>query len=1130
MDISSLDTDMPLPETTPQVSRIRRTYNQWAANETLEDFALRFTARRARRWTYGRVANTALGSISFLALEAIGGAITLTYGFSHAVTAILAVGLILFLTGLPIAYYAAKTSVDIDLLTRGAGFGYIGSTVTSLVYAAFTFLFFALEAAILSQALELFFGVPLTLGYLLNALIVLPLVTHGFSRIGEFQRWTQPIWIVLQIAPFIGLIWIGIDLPDWTGFVGRLSPPDGGFDPGLWAAASGVLLALMAQIGEQVDVLRFLPEPKTRRDRRAWWFAVISAGPGWAVIGTLKMLAGSLLAVLLLGQGASTEEAIDPARMYLAAWTGVTSHETAVILTVVFVLLAQVKINVTNAYAGSIAWSNFFSRLTHTHPGRVVWLFLNVGIAVLLMEFGVYGTLEHTLGLYAHVAVAWIGAITADLVINKYLRLSPRGVEFRRAHLFDINPVGVGATILATLLSLMAYLEVFGESVAAYSGLIALGVSIVVAPLIAVATRGQFYIAREPEPIVSHDEQTCDICENAFDPEDMTQCPFHRGNICSLCCGLETRCGDLCRPNGAISAQLDRLFGDILPARLSVLARSRYSTFLGIAFCFIGIVALVLLLARNHADPDNPDIDRTLYMVFGLMVVITGVAAWLLTLAKESREVANQERERETSRLQAEIRAHMRTDAELQRAKDLAVAANEAKSRYVAGISHELRTPLSAILGYAQLLENDPIIPASSQPAVRVMRRSSEHLADLIEGLLDISKIEAGKLEIVRAETRFRELVEQMSAIFRMQAQAKGLRFQYDTSGVLPARVYADEKRLRQILTNLLSNAVRYTERGHVRFEVKFRNDIATFTVEDTGRGIPEKEQERIFLPFERIEDPTAPIPGTGLGLTISKLLTEILGGELTLSSTPGAGSRFQVRLMLPRIVGPEPARRHRLFGYHGRRRRILVVDDNPDHRGLVEDALRPLGFELAMAESGETAMAIVEAKSIDLALIDVAMPGMSGWTLASKLRTECNLNAPIVMISAHANESARPPDGLRYHDDFLAKPINMDVLFECLKHHLRLEWLTEEPPLAPADKATGTTAAMDSALTDDDLQALSSAVNIGHVRGIEMVLDALEERTPDSDRFTKTARDLLNSLDLRGLADLVAEARQNAG
>ena len=185
-----------------KIVRVRRNYNQWVANQTLEDYALRFTAKSARRWSSLRVANTAIGAISFLALEAIGGAITISCGFTNATSAILFVGTLIFLTGLPIGYYASTYGVDIDLLTRGAGFGYIGSTITSLIYASFTFLFFAIEAAIMSLALEMCFGVPLYIGYVISSLVVIPLVTHGITFISRFQLWTQPIWLVLHLLPF----------------------------------------------------------------------------------------------------------------------------------------------------------------------------------------------------------------------------------------------------------------------------------------------------------------------------------------------------------------------------------------------------------------------------------------------------------------------------------------------------------------------------------------------------------------------------------------------------------------------------------------------------------------------------------------------------------------------------------------------------------------------------------------------------------------------------------------------------------------------------------------------------------------------------------------------------------------
>ena len=202
-----------------KIFRVRRNYNRWVANQTLEDYALRFTAKKSRKWSEWQVSLTALGGISFLALEAIGGTLTLTYGFVNAVSAVLTVGAIIFLTGLPISYHAAKLGTDIDLLTRGAGFGYIGSTVTSLIYASFTFIFFALEATILSMALELTLNIPLSIGYLISSLVVIPLVTHDITLISRFQVWTHPLWIALQIIP---LFCIALKSDDAVALFGRV--------------------------------------------------------------------------------------------------------------------------------------------------------------------------------------------------------------------------------------------------------------------------------------------------------------------------------------------------------------------------------------------------------------------------------------------------------------------------------------------------------------------------------------------------------------------------------------------------------------------------------------------------------------------------------------------------------------------------------------------------------------------------------------------------------------------------------------------------------------------------------------------------------------------------------------------
>ena len=264
----------------------------------------------------------------------------------------------------------------------------------------------------------------------------------------------------------------------------------------------------------------------------------------------------------------------------------------------------------------------------------------------------------------------------------------------------------------------------------------------------------------------------------------------------------------------------------------------------------------------------------------------------------------------------SEIKAHGRTDAALQKAREVAEAANLAKSRYVTGISHELRTPLNAILGYAQLLERDTTIPERRRDRIRIIRRSGEHLAALIEGLLDISKIEAGRIELYRDRVRLPEFLDQVVDMFQLQAGAKAIDFVFTHEGRLPAIVRTDERRLRQILINLLSNAIKFTQRGQVSLRVRWRDDLAEFEIADTGIGIAKQDLERVFEPFQRIENARAPYEGgVGLGLTITRLLTQIMGGDIVVDSELGRGTRFQVRLMLSEARSDGPCARQRTMG-----------------------------------------------------------------------------------------------------------------------------------------------------------------------------------------------------------------------
>ncbi len=1040
-----------------KVTRVRRTYNKWVANQTLEDFALRFTATRVRRWSALRIANTAIGAVSFLALEAIGAALTLNYGFSTTMWAVLATALIIFLLSLPIAYNSAKYGVDIDLLTRGAGFGYLGSTITSLIYASFTFIFFAIEAAIMATALELCFGIHLAAGYLISTLVVIPLVTHGITFINRFQAWTQPLWIVLQILPFIYIAAQSLDsVRAWTGYTGIFGPMDGTFSLTLFGAASAVLFSLVSQIGEQVDYLRFLPRRKAG-NRLKWWLALIVAGPGWIVIGGLKVMAGSFLAYFAFSAGVPFETASEPTQMYLSVFQKmITSPELALGLTGIFVVVCQVKINVTNTYAGSIAWSNFFSRLTHSHPGRVVWVVFNVLIGLLLVQFGVYKALEQILGLYAIVAVAWLGSIAADLVINKPLGLSPQRIEFRRAYLYDINPVGFGSVFLSSLLSLLSHFGLFGPEAAALYPYVALVSCFVFAPTIAVLTRGRFYLARNARrPHLHEHAETvkCCICEHEFEPEDMAGCPRYDGPICSLCCSLDARCGDMCKKHARFSDQLSALSRTLFPERIARVLDSQIGHYIGAMTVVTGVIMVILsvLYSQTLLDASVPaQIVAPLYLkLFFVLFLIAGIVVWLFVLAHDSRVVAEEEARRHTALLIAEIEAHEETDRQLQKAKEAAESANLAKSKYIVGMSHELRTPLNSILGYAQLLSRQPDKTPLIDNAAKTVKRSGEHLAGLIEGLLDISKIEAGRFQIYRDRMALRPCLDQLVDMFSLQASEKGIGFSFEPSVNIPDYVFTDERRLRQILINLLSNAIKFTDAGKVTLKVGYRNEIATFEVSDTGIGISPEDIDRVFLPFERAEGPSGreQPPGTGLGLTITKLLAEIMGGELTVTSSPGKGTCFRVRLMLGSARRPKTAKRvgMRITGYLGPRLRVLLADDEAAQRTLVTDVLSPLGFTVDTVADGATCLDRLKAARPDILILDVAMPGLSGWQVAAHVRDTCYPDLPILMVSADAGMERAEPAFQRLHDGYLVKPFNLDSLIELIGTALQLEWTYRE-------------------------------------------------------------------------------------
>ena len=516
-----------------------------ASKETLEDYTLRFAPRSYRKWSTPVVGISALGGIAYLADFAIGANIGISYGTTNALWGILIFAVVVMLTGFPVAYYSARYNIDLDLVTRGSGFGYYGSVVTNVIYATFTFIFFALEGSIMAQGLELGLGIPLWMGYAVSTLIIFPLVIYGMKVLSTLQVWTTPLWLILMVAPFVYLV---VSHPESVGqfFAYQGQNSVAGFDLGSTLLAAGVCLSLIAQIAEQNDYLRFMP-PMTPENKRSWWTWMFLAGPGWVIFGAIKQIVGLFLAVYLIVNVANSAGiANQPVHQFLEIYNNFLPGWLAMTLAVVLVVISQIKINVTNAYSGSLAWTNVFTRVTKHYPGRIVFLGVNLLIALILMEANMFDFLNTILGFYANCGMAWVVVVASDIVFNKYLlKLSPKTPEFRRGMLYDFNPVGFGSMLIAAGVSVLAFFGGLGEAIRPYSPLVAIGLALVLPPIIAIATKGKYYLRRTDDGIAlpmydkygnpSGEHLKCHVCHHDYERPDMIKAAVHEGYICSLC-------------------------------------------------------------------------------------------------------------------------------------------------------------------------------------------------------------------------------------------------------------------------------------------------------------------------------------------------------------------------------------------------------------------------------------------------------------------------------------------------------------------------------------------------------------------------------------------------------------------
>jgi CheY-like chemotaxis protein len=412
------------------------------------------------------------------------------------------------------------------------------------------------------------------------------------------------------------------------------------------------------------------------------------------------------------------------------------------------------------------------------------------------------------------------------------------------------------------------------------------------------------------------------------------------------------------------------------------------------------------------------------------------------------------------------------------------------------------------------LLEQDLSLLERPREQVRVVRRSADHLSGLIDGILDISKIEAGRLYLSRDEVRLGEFLDQLVGMFRLQAAAKGIDFVFKRPAVLPVVVYADEKRLRQILINLLSNAIKFTQRGSVQFVVHYRSPVAEFEVIDSGPGIQPGDLERIFAPFERgAIGVSQPQTGTGLGLTISRLLAGVMGGDIKVSSTVGNGSNFRIKILLSEVTNPTriaPVDAP-VSGYLGPRKTILITDDDPTHRDLLRQVLAPLGFILLSAPDGAGCLAMAEHCRPDLFLLDISMGRMDGWTVAQTLRATGHHQARILMVSASALEAHGAPLAQPYHDGYLMKPIDIPRLLETIRQLLKLDWqYAADQPLLPQWKPeTGSRPSV------EHVEELIGLGQLGYIKGIQTKLDEIDHHFPEHADFVAEMRSLIDRFDL---------------
>ncbi len=467
--------------------------------------------------------------------------------------------------------------------------------------------------------------------------------------------------------------------------------------------------------------------------------------------------------------------------------------------------------------------------------------------------------------------------------------------------------------------------------------------------------------------------------------------------------------------------------------------------------------------------------------------------------------------------------------------------ANNAKSEFLANMSHELRTPLNGILGYAQILENSKTLTEKEKHGIGIIRSCGLNLLTLINDILDISKIEAHKMELRATDFYLPSLLQGVVEICRFKAEEKNIDFIYQPAANLPTGITGDDKRLRQVLINLLGNAIKFTDNGGVTFKVDFMTNYRIadkqemtkirFKIQDTGVGMSPTQIEKIFLPFEQLGDSTHQTEGTGLGLAISQKIVELMGSSIKVKSKFGVGSvfEFEIEFLIPDnwTDSNTITSGGRITGYSGSRRKIMIVDDNWENRSVIVNLLEPLGFTIIEAANGEEGLEKASLYYPDLIISDLEMPIIDGWEMLRKIRQN-NIfkETRFIVYSTSIFDINRQKNQVTRGDDFLAKPVQAAEIYRILSKHLKLNWIYAEVqkekvrshqvlPEGVSLKSETTTGEI-IVPPVDDLAKLIEYAKKGQIKGIQKELEKIYKMDEDYKPFVDHLNQLVKSLNIK--------------